>query len=344
MRYGKSLAAAAFCLLAGGPGHVSAQWGSQSGGWDPTAREFEQRRGGHDRDFSGGGSATTFTPQQRNATLDQLSKILATPQLPVLDRLVYLNLRAFQYSRLGREPEAQKDVAEMAKVLPQAWQIILSSTTAGLAGGGDRASALRLLDSGLSRKPGDTSMIIGQAEIYMQLADHPRAVSLLDGAVSGAPAQDDRQFALFMRGLANFNLGNFVRSSEDFDATLATRSTLKQRLNPTLWRYAAHVRAKRDARGMLARSIGNENLYEWPGPIAKFLLGQISAGELEVAAESDENAKKTNGKCIAPFFVGMDAVRRGDRQHAREKFQLTQVRCSTVTSTNWAAASELKRL
>jgi lipoprotein NlpI len=162
--------------------------------------------------------------------------------------------------------------------------------------------------------------------------------------VSGAPAQADRQFALFMRGVANFNLGNFVQSSEDFDATLTTRSTLKQRLNPALWRYAAHVRARRDARGMLSRSIGNENLYEWPGPIAKFLLGQISAGELEVASESDENAKKSNGKCIAPFFVGMDAVRRGDRRQARERFQLTQARCSTVTSINWAAASELKRL
>jgi tetratricopeptide (TPR) repeat protein len=326
------------------PWHAVAQWSGQGGGWDPAAREFEQRRGGHDRGFSGGGDGTMATPQQRNATLDQLNRILATPQLPVLDRLVYLNLRAFQYSRLDREPEAQKDIAEMAKVLPQAWQIVLSSTTAGLAGGGDRASALRLLDYGLSRKPGDTSLIIGQAEIYMQLADHPRAASLLDGAVSSAPAESDRQFALFMRGLANFNLGNFARSSEDFDATLSTRSTLKERLSPTLWRYAAHVRARRDAKGTLTRSIGSENLHEWPGPIARFLLGQISAGELEVAAESDENAKKSNGKCIAPFFVGMDAVRRGDRQIAREKFQLTQARCSTITSTNWAAASELKRL
>lgn len=337
MRYRRSLATAVFCALLGVSGQVAAQ------GWDPTAREFERRRGGPDRDLTGP-PPTTVTPAQRNATLDQLNRILSSSQLPAFDRLIYLNLRAFQYSRLGREPDAQRDIAEMAKVLPKAWQIILSSTTAGLAGGGDRASALRLLEYGLSRKPGDTSLIVGQAEIHMQLADHSRAVGLLDGAVSGAPAQGDRQFALFMRGVANFNAGNFAKSSEDFDATLATRTTLKQRLNPTLWRYAAHVRAKRDARAMLTRSIGNENLYEWPGPVAKFLLGQISAGELEVASESDDTAKKSNGKCIAPFFVGMDAVRRGDRQLAREKFQLTQARCSTVTSTNWAAASELKRL
>ena len=95
---------------------------------------------------------------------------------------------------------------------------------------------------------------------------------------------------------------------------------------------------------MLNKDIGNENLYEWPGPIAKFLLGRLPAGELEVAAESDEAAKKSNGKCPAAFFVGMDAVRRGDKQRAREQLQLAQARCPTVSEFNWAASSELKRL
>jgi hypothetical protein len=38
---------------------------------------------------------------------------------------------------------------------------------------------------------------------------------------------------------------------------------------------------------VLARELGNENLYEWPGPIAWFLLGKRPAGVLEVAAEPD---------------------------------------------------------
>ena len=104
------------------------------------------------------------------------------------------------------------------------------------------------------------------------------------------------------------------------------------------------MRARRDARGLLARDVGNENLYEWPGPIAKFLLGKLPAGELEVAAESDDAAKSTNGKCMAAFFIGMDAVRRGDKQRAREQLQLAQARCPTVSELNWAASSELKRL
>ena len=46
----------------------------------------------------------------------------------------------------------------------------------------------------------------------------------------------------------------------------------------------------------------------------------------------------------AAFFVGMDAVRRGDKQRAREQLQLAQARCPTVSQYNWAASSELKRL
>ena len=75
----------------------------------------------------------------------------------------------------------------------------------------------------------------------------------------------------------------------------------------------------------------NENLYELPGPIAKFLLGKLPAGQLDVAAESDETAKRLNGKCAAAFFVAMDAQRRGDKQRAREQLQLAQARCPTVS-------------
>ena len=100
--------------------------------------------------------------------------------------------------------------------------------------------------------------------------------------------------------------------------SLEGRTTLKARLSPLLWRYAAQVRARRDARGALAKDIGNENLSEWPGPIAKFLIGRLPAGELEVAAESDEVAKRSNGKCPAAFFIGMDA-RSPRRQAARAR-------------------------
>jgi hypothetical protein len=76
----------------------------------------------------------------------------------------------------------------------------------------------------------------------------------------------------------------------------------------------------------------------------KFLLGKLPAGELEVMAESDDGAKRSNGKCPSAFFIAMDAIRRGDKQRARDQLQLAQARCPTVSELNWAASSELKRL
>jgi tetratricopeptide (TPR) repeat protein len=323
---------ATFAVALAASGAASAQMQGNAE-WDPTARQF------------GGGQGGTAAPAAtRNATLETLNKILSTSQLPPLDRSVYLSVRAFQLSRLGREADSQKDIVEMGKVLPNGWQVVLSGTQPELAGGGDRATALRILGYGLQRKPGDPWLTIAQAQVHMQIADFPRALSMLDSAVAASAGPGDRRTALYYRAQANFNLGNFQQAADDFDGTLAGRTTVKQRLGPLLWRYAAQVHTRQDARAMLNKEIGNENLYEWPGPIAKFLLGKLPAGELEVAAESDESAKRDNGKCPAAFFVGIDAVRRGDKQRAREQLQLAQARCPTSSELNWAASSELKRL
>ena len=324
--------AAGVTVLALVPAEVLAQRNAVES-WDPSAREFGRLP-----------TEPSLPGASRNNTLDALNKILSSSKLSAFDRSIYLSIRAYQLSRLGREADSQKDIAEMGKVLPSAWPLVLSGTVPELAGGGDRAAALRTLDSALQQKPGDSWLVIAQAQVYMQLAEFQRALSLLDGAVAGSTSPADGRTALYYRGHANFDLGRYAQAADDFDATLDGRTTLRSRLGPLLWRYAAQVRARRDARGQLARDVSNENLAEWPAPIVKFLLGKMSAGELEVAAETDDAAKRSNGKCAAAFFMGMDALRRGDRQRAREQLQLTQARCPTVSELNWAASSELKRL
>jgi tetratricopeptide (TPR) repeat protein len=324
---------ATFAVAVAASGSASAQ---MQGGpdWDPTSRQFGSGQGG--------GTATPSVP--RDASLDQLNKYLSVPQLPAFNRSFYLSIRAFLLSRAGREADSQKDIAEMGKVLPNGWPVTMWGTIPSLAGGGDRAAALRTLDYALQRKPNDPWLLVAQAQVHMQIADFRRALAILDGAVAGAAGPLDRRVALFSRGQANFNLGNFQQAADDFDATVAGLTTVKAKLEGVLWRYAAQAHAKQDARAVLNRDIGNENLYEWPGPIAKFLLGKLPAGELEVAAESDPTAKRINGKCMAAFFIGMEAQRRGDKQRAREQLQLAQARCPTVSEYNWAASSELKRL
>jgi len=334
----RSIATFAALLTVCGTAQAQLQGGAD---WDSTSRQY---RGGQGGAGSSGAAGPSVPSAAANATVESLTKILSASQLSPIDRSLYLSLRAFVYSRLGREVDSQKDVAEMAKVNPQGWPIVLSFVMPGLAGGGDRGAALRALSYGLQRKPNDAWLLIGQAQVQMQIADFPRALGTLDSAVASASTMGERRNASYFRGHANLATGNFPQAAEDFEASIAGQTTLKGRIWGALWRYAAQVRGRQDARAVLARDLGNENLYEWPGPIAKFLLGRLPAGELEVAAESDDAAKKTNGKCMAAYFIGMDGVRRGDKQRAREQLQLAQARCPTVSEYNWAASNELKRL
>jgi len=333
---GRYVGVCAALLMLCGTAQAQFQGGAD---WDSTSGEYRGAGAG-----SSGGAGPSVPAAARNATVESLTKILSASQLSPVDRSLYLSVRAFVYSRLGRENDSQKDVAEMAKVNPQGWPVVLYLMMPGLAGGGDRGAALRALGYGLQRKPNDPWLLLGQAQVQMQIADFAKALDTLDTAMAGAASPGARRNTSYYRGHANLNLGNYPQAADDFEASIAGQTTLKSRIWGALWRYAAQVRARHDARGGLAKDIGNENLYEWPGPIAKFLLGRLPAGELEVAAESDEAAKRTNGKCMAAYFIGMDAVRRGDKRRAREQLQLAQARCPTVSEYNWAASNELKRL
>ncbi len=317
----------ALIVLVAAAGDSAAQF-NDNRDWESSARDFG-RRG----DASG-----------RNPPLEALDKILSASQLSPVDRTVYLSIRAFQLNRVGREADSQKDVAEMGRLLPSVWQVVLSSTQPELAGGGDRAAALRTLEYGLQRKPGDPWLMIAQAQVNMQIADFTRALGQLDSALAASSNEAERRAAFYYRGHADFNLGNFRQAVDDFGGAVVGRKTLAERLPAQLWRYAAQVHTRQDARGVLLAELGKVDLSLWPGPIASFLLGRLTPGQLEVVAESDDSAKRTNGKCPSAFFIGMDALRRGERQQAREQFQLAQARCPTVSELNWAATSELRRL
>jgi hypothetical protein len=249
---GRLIGACAAWLMVCGTAQAQFQGGAE---WDSTSGEY---RGTHGAGSSG--AARPGVPAAaRNATVEGLTKILSASQLSSVDRSLYLSVRAFVYSRLGRENDSQKDVAEMARVNPQGWPVVLYLMMPGLAGGGDRGAALRALGYGLQHKPNDPWLLIGQAQVQMQIADFARALGTLDTAMAGAASAGERRNASYFRGHANLNLGNFPQAADDFEASIAGQTTPKGRIWGALWRYAAQVRGRHDARAGLARDIGGEN-------------------------------------------------------------------------------------
>jgi hypothetical protein len=132
-KIGRFVGVCAAALMVCGTAQAQFQGGAD---WDSGSGEYRGMQGAG----SSGAAGPSVPAAARNATLEGLTKILSASQLSPIDRSLYLSVRAFVYSRLGRETDSQKDVAEMAKVNPQGWPVVLYLMMPGLAGGGDRGA------------------------------------------------------------------------------------------------------------------------------------------------------------------------------------------------------------
>jgi lipoprotein NlpI len=97
---------------------------------------------------------------------------------------------------------------------------------------------------------------------------------------------------------------------------------------PALLLYAAerldNTELRREALGLL-RKHARRKLREWPGAIVPFLLGKISASELEKTVKVAANdILISRWQCQADFYIALRALREGDRA----TFQSRMIRCS----------------
>ena len=93
-----------------------------------TARaQFQRRRGlgRHGARIWAPAPSGSLPSAARNTSVEELSKILSASQLSPANRSFYLSLRAFVFSRMGREADSQKDVAEMGTDQPQGWPVMM---------------------------------------------------------------------------------------------------------------------------------------------------------------------------------------------------------------------------
>ena len=86
--------------------------------WDLPGRPVDQQPVGQQP----GGKGAAGTSASRNNTLEALDKILSSSKLSALDRSLYLGIRAYQLSRLGREADSRMDIDERGRVLPAGWE------------------------------------------------------------------------------------------------------------------------------------------------------------------------------------------------------------------------------
>ncbi len=214
-----------------------------------------------------------------------LNKILSASQLSAFDRSLYLSIRAFQLSRLGREADSRKDIAEMDKVLPAEWRWCCRLPCRAWPGVviALRRFGPRQRAGPQARRSAADGRTGPDLHADRRLPAGDRAARRCRGRRPGTTANAARRYifeAMPTSISATMPGGRGLRRLIERPARPSG-----QGISPLLWRYAARF-APSAMRVPPSRRRRAPKLNEWPGPIVRFLLGKGSSGELEVVAEN----------------------------------------------------------
>ena len=129
------------------------------------------------------------------------------------------------------------------------------------------------------------------------MQEHERSVRDFDRALALDPAYAQ---ALKSRGRSHFYLGHFGAAAADLGEGLKWDSA---NLYLPIWIHMAASRAGDSDTVRLAAQVAALDLSPWPGPVAKFYLGRISAAELAAAAASSDSAVQADQRCAVAFHL-----------------------------------------
>ena len=202
---------------------------------------------------------------------------------------------------------------------------------------GDYERAIADYEQASILAPSDARVFTDRGVSYVLLGDYRQALRDFDRAITLKP---DHAPALEHRGRTHFFLGNFAQAAADlqrgrnFDSTDAYA---------VLWLHLARQRLQQEDREDLAAHAAVVDSAAWPAPIVQHLLGRIDTDSLESLAAVTEIRGQRQG-CVAAFYLGEQALLRGDVSGATSSFEKTRAECSKRSSEYKGALAELHRL
>jgi len=158
------------------------------------------------------------------------------------------------------------------------------------------------------------------AELYQARGDVYEGLHEFDKAIS-AYSESIRLGGLGYRGRARIEYfkGNFAAADGD----------LQREKGPYdgyyfIWLYLVEAHLGKDALEKLRRRAADLDLGKWPGPIVRAVLGEISPAQVMPPGEPVEWSaldRKKAAECELSFYLGEQALLRGNRTMAKRLFQ-----------------------
>ena len=202
---------------------------------------------------------------------------------------------------------------------------------------GDYDRAIADFDHALGFAPNDARLLTDRGAAYALINEYPRALQDFDRAISIRP---DQVTALEHRGRTHFILGNFAQAAADLQRGLNAADPDPYAV---LWLHLARRRLAQDDSSDFAAHAASVDSTRWPAPVTRYFLGGVGADSLRRLAVAADTSAKTP-ECEVAFYLGADALLRGQRDSARAHFVESRDACPRDLAEHKAAMAELRRL
>jgi lipoprotein NlpI len=203
---------------------------------------------------------------------------------------------------------------------------------------GEYGLAIADYDRAIAMRPDVASAYNGRGFTYQLQNDYARAIADYDRALALKP---DLPVAIKNRGRAHFYLGHFAESAKDLQEGLRLDST---NAFVAVWLHMVRRRLGQDDSREFPAQVARTDSTQWPAPVAKLYLGQITPEQLAAVAGVGDAKAQLRQRCGAAFYVGEYVLWAGKTADAVTRFKEAQSICPHDASEYQGAVAELGRL
>jgi tetratricopeptide (TPR) repeat protein len=261
---------------------------------------------------------------------------------PNLTETVGLNLsdalrsRGLNYDRRGEYDRAIADYSEAIRLNPNLTLPYLTRRGYAYHAKGDYERAITDYDEAIRINPNYVVAYHNRGFAHFAKGEYHRAIVDYTEAI-----RLNQKYATSYRNRGIAQLYSGSRAKAQADLEVATQLMPKDAYL-ALWREIAARQA--NAPSTLAQAVSQIDMASWPGPIARFLLGEGTQAALFASAKDSDPKKSRERLCEANFFVGQFALQRGSKEEAKRAFQIAARDCPRQFLERGAAAADLRAL
>jgi len=248
------------------------------------------------------------------------------------DQAVAFTTRGTAYYRKRDLDRAIADYSEAIRLDPN-YALPFANRGRMYVAKGDRARGIPDFTEAIRLDPKDGHFFSDRGNAYYGTGERDRAIADYNEAIRLDPKL---VLPFWNRGVADLDAGALAQAVADFSRA--------SELDPkdayaALWLEIANKRSQLPSR--LAQQIAQLDMTNWPAPVVRLYLGQMTP-QAALAAAADADAATEKGQtCEANFYGGELALLKKNKKEAHRLLKLAADQCPPSFVESTAAIAEL---